>query len=274
MKKILLITTALFITINLTAQVQSVEFQATHFSYNSLGVHNSHLKQYNRLSLALKSENNSFRIEDWRLGSSNIKNRFSVDINGNVGIGTPSPLNKLSIFGDIGSYSNDHEYILRSYNMSAAGRPNQFNVLHNLGDVEIRNERGNISFIGNNVGIGTTNPDAKLSVNGKIHAKEVKVDLTGWPDYVFSNTYKLPTLANVEKHIAEKGHLENIPSAKEVAKNGIELGKMNKRLLQKIEELTLYTIQQQKAIEEEKKKNNAFEKRISRLETLIISTIE
>jgi hypothetical protein len=125
-----------------------------------------------------------------------------------------------------------------------------------------------------NVGIGTDIPDAKLSVNGKIHAKEVKVDLTGWPDYVFKKEYKLPTLTEVEKHIKKEGHLKDIPSEKEALKNGIHLGKMNAKLLQKIEELTLYTIQQQKAIEEEKKKNNAFEKRISRLETLITSKIE
>ncbi|MEE3999167.1 hypothetical protein V1T75_02365 [Tenacibaculum sp. FZY0031] len=105
-----------------------------------------------------------------------------------------------------------------------------------------------------NVGIGTANPDAKLSVNGTIHSKEVKVDLTGWPDYVFSKEYTLPSLYEVEKHINEKGHLQNIPSAKEVAKDGgIELGEMNRKLLEKIEELTLYTIQQEKSINELKK---------------------
>jgi len=100
-----------------------------------------------------------------------------------------------------------------------------------------------------NVGIGMRIPDAKLAVNGNIHAKEVKVDLVGWPDYVFKENYDLPTLAEVERHIKEKGHLINIPSAKEVAKNGIQLGEMNKLLLEKIEELTLYTLQQQKQLD-------------------------
>ncbi len=121
-----------------------------------------------------------------------------------------------------------------------------------------------------NVGIGTANPDAKLSVNGTIHSKEVKVDLTGWPDYVFSKEYTLPSLYEVEKHINEKGHLQNIPSAKEVAKDGgIELGEMNRKLLEKIEELTLYTIQQQKEIDELKKENSLLKKleeRINKLE--------
>lgn len=97
-----------------------------------------------------------------------------------------------------------------------------------------------------NVGIGTLNPDAKLAVNGQIHTKEVKVDMTGWSDFVFKKEYNLPTLEEVEKHIAEKGHLENIPREEEVLKNGINLGEMNAKLLQKIEELTLYIIEQNK----------------------------
>ncbi len=101
-----------------------------------------------------------------------------------------------------------------------------------------------------NLGIGTATPGAKLAVNGKIHAKEVKVDLVGWPDYVFKENYTLPTLQEVENHIKQKGHLQNIPSAKEVEEKGIELGEMNMKLLEKIEELTLYTIAQEKRIKE------------------------
>lgn len=104
-----------------------------------------------------------------------------------------------------------------------------------------------------NLGIGTTTPDSKLAVNGKVHAKEVKVDLTGWPDYVFQSEHKIPTLEEVERHIVEKGHLINIPKAEEVEVNGIELGEMNRLLLEKIEELTLYAIQQQKEIQQYQK---------------------
>lgn len=81
----------------------------------------------------------------------------------------------------------------------------------------------------------------KLSVAGNIRANRVKV-YTTWADFVFEKNYKLPTLEEVEKHIAEKGHLKDIPSAKEVEAKGIELGEMNKLLLQKVEELTLYVI--------------------------------
>ncbi len=116
---------------------------------------------------------------------------------------------------------------------------------------------------GGNLGIGTSNPGTwKLAVKGKIRAEEIKVE-TGWADYVFKEEYDLPTLEEVEKHIKEKGHLINIPSAKEVAKNGIQLGEMNKLLLEKIEELTLYVIElkkenesQQQEIEQLKTKNH------------------
>ncbi len=104
-----------------------------------------------------------------------------------------------------------------------------------------------IDYIAGNVGIGTTaQASYRLAVNGNIHTKEVKVDLDGWADYVFSEGYQLPTLEEVKKHIDEKGHLPNIPSAKEVETNGIQLGEMNKLLLEKIEELTLYVIELKK----------------------------
>lgn len=95
----------------------------------------------------------------------------------------------------------------------------------------------------------------KLTVNGKMRAHAVKV-YTDWADYVFDKDYNLPTLKEVEEHIKEKGHLKDIPSAKEVEENGIELGEMNKLLLQKIEELTLYTIQLKKEIDELKRQKN------------------
>lgn len=99
-----------------------------------------------------------------------------------------------------------------------------------------------------NVGIGIDSPQNKLDVKGTVHAQEVKVDMNGWPDFVFKKEYNLPTLNDVEKHIAAKGHLENIPSEEEVLKNGISLGDMNAKFLQKIEELTLYVIELNKKV--------------------------
>ncbi len=132
---------------------------------------------------------------------------------------------------------------LKGYNHSWNGLTNQVDFL----DFEQVWELGETSsYFLSNVGIGTTNPGSyRLAVNGNIRAKEIKVE-TGWADYVFKESYDLPTLGEVEKHIKEKGHLINIPSGKEVEENGIQLGKMNKLLLEKIEELTLYVIELKK----------------------------
>jgi hypothetical protein len=96
---------------------------------------------------------------------------------------------------------------------------------------------------GGNVGIGTTSPcsDCRLAVNGKIRAKEIVVD-TGWSDFVFYDNYALMPLQEVEKFIKENQHLPGIPTAADVEKDGISLGNINAKLLQKIEELTLYVI--------------------------------
>ncbi len=99
-----------------------------------------------------------------------------------------------------------------------------------------------------NVGIGTATPAEKLSVNGKIRAKEIKVETNNWPDYVFEEGYQSISLAELENYIKVNKHLPEMPSAKEVETNGVELGMLNKKLLQKVEELTLLLIAQHKEI--------------------------
>ncbi|WP_190808392.1 fibronectin type III domain-containing protein [Flagellimonas sp. S3867] len=108
-------------------------------------------------------------------------------------------------------------------------------------------ESNSVASYSGDVAIGTSAVPAgyKMAIDGKLITEEVKVQLSGnWPDYVFKEDYDLPTLEEIQKHIEEKGHLPNIPSAKEIEVNGIELGAMNKLLLEKIEELTLYILQQ------------------------------
>lgn len=99
-----------------------------------------------------------------------------------------------------------------------------------------------------NVGIGTTTPDARLAVNGTIHAQGVRVDMNGWADYVFQPNYKLRPLSEVQNYIDQHHHLPEMPSEKEVARTGIELGEMNRLLVKKMEELTLYLIEKDRQL--------------------------
>lgn len=200
---------------------------------------------------------NRIRIMSGGLGD--LFERFSISSSGLVGINSLYPLNAFEVkvptsegisssdgisihdgavyrLGINIGVNTDGEY---SYLQTIKGGIGQKNIVFNP--------------IGGNVGIGTTTPDSKLAVNGTIHSKEVKVDLTGWPDYVFKKEYNLTTLEEVEKHINEQGHLENIPSEEEVLKNGINLGEINAKLLQKIEEMTLYMIDQNKKLNNQEK---------------------
>lgn len=133
-------------------------------------------------------------------------------------------------------------------------------------------ERFKIASNGN-VGIGTANPDAKLAVNGKIHAEEVKIDLRVAPDYVFQKyylgtstlktDYVMPTLEEVEAFTKVNHHLPEIPSAKQLQKEGMQVGDMVNKLLQKIEELTLYTIEQEKQLKAQSLRIEQLEKSLN-----------
>ncbi len=98
-----------------------------------------------------------------------------------------------------------------------------------------------------NVGVGTTNPTHKLTVNGSIKAEEITVDTVG-ADFVFKDDYTLRSLEEVESFIESNNHLLEISSAKEMQENGVGVSELQTKLLQKIEELTLYTIEQNKRI--------------------------
>jgi hypothetical protein len=135
----------------------------------------------------------------------------------------------------------------------------------------------NATFPTGSVSIGTelTPLGYNLAVGGKIIAEELKVQLQAqWPDYVFTKDYQLPTIAEVEKQIKEKGHLANVPSAKEVEENGFEVGEMARIQQEKIEELTLYIIEQNKINEKQSSELENQNKKIEELKTMINVLLE
>jgi hypothetical protein len=109
------------------------------------------------------------------------------------------------------------------------------------------------------VGIGTPNPQYMLDVRGNAHFFEVRVRTESWSDFVFDDNYQLPDLQQLELFVKTNRHLPDVPSEAEVIENGVDLGEMNKVLLQKVEELTLIIIEQDKRLRklEEEKSNNS-----------------
>ncbi|SNY99677.1 tail fiber protein [Flagellimonas pacifica] len=220
-------------------------------------------------------------------GSNNFATSFlKVKINGNVGIGTNAPMTKLHVLDQGSGGTASGTTPTNGIVMGGSGTGGVLNMGINASGlfyswIQSRHKASanfyNLALNphGGKVGIGTTNPDSKLTVKGKIHAEEVKVDLSvPGPDYVFKEDYNLRSLEEVQNYIKEFGHLPNIPSAKEMEANGIQLGEMNMKLLEKIEELTLYTLEQEKKIEQlerEVEKNKNQDLRISKLEKLLIN---
>jgi hypothetical protein len=259
---------------------------------------NAHLRVGNSAVYMLMDGNELYTSETLYLGSSysgdfrfrNVDGSSSQDLmalkaNGRLGLGTTNPLSMMDInggaTGDVilrleadtdnsGSEADNPRiemyqdnrliYAHLGFNEDTPTTANMFQVSVGSPDGFVRDALI-INPYNGYIGLGTMDPKARLSVNGSIYAKEVKImtDIQH-PDYVFEEDYNLKDIKEVERFIKENKHLPNIPSAAEVIENGgLEVGQMQAKLLEKIEELTLYIIEQNKRLEEQQGRIEALE---------------
>lgn len=259
------------IVVSSTAQFGS---RITAYGYNQ-GYFDIYNNSNNSMSLGLKRSDG---VSVFEMDGHTMNTYFG----GNVGIGTQSPSTKLNIelgagsadgtvglkIGSISNYPSLELGVENNYDAQIRTYGNDLNIyaghFRTVGNVSSENHKINfytsksgstnwnipkmILTSDGDVGIGTTTPKEKLSVNGKIRAHEVKVETANWPDYVFEEGYEIGTLEELESYIKLNKHLPDFPSAKEVTTNGVELGDMVKQLLKTQEKLTLQLIEQNKQI--------------------------
>ena len=219
-----------------------------------------------------------------RLGVSDAQNSdpstdMTITKTGNIGIGTTDPHNKLEIGSAFSFHEGGHFVLGIGYatnfgsltsNYSAEIRLDKSTGRLRLGVSDVQNSNPTTDMTiteTGNVGIGTIDPHEKLTVDGKIVAEEVIVkESQNWPDYVFEPNYALPSLDEVEEHIATYKHLPDIPSATEVAEQGLSMSAMLTKQMQKIEELTLYLIDQNKKMDKVLEENETLKRRLTTIE--------
>jgi hypothetical protein len=281
MKKISLFL-SLFLSLEVSLYAQTYYINGT--TDTSLGnrplVHNNELKIGNSTS-ATERTKNVIKIGDGsyiQMGEWEADNLLSFKAskynftNGNVGIGGSQPQFPLDICNTTPNTTKvalarlsegTHTYLgIKSYD-SQPVRCKMFaieQVFYNKLNAAINFYRGGDNYDGfitiylKEKDICKFN-DRGLDVYGVLQAKEVRISETGWADFVFNDDYRLKPLSEVNTFIKENKRLPEIPSASEVKESeGVNLGEMQIKLLQKIEELTLYLIQQENTIQELKSK--------------------
>ncbi|MDV3954749.1 hypothetical protein J2O08_12625 [Elizabethkingia anophelis] len=219
----------------------------------------------------------SFLVNDGT-GATSLKEMMTINQDNKVGIGITNPTSKLEVYNEA---SKSH--------LTLSANDNSANDLSRIDlDYKIQNKDhivGRISSFYLDSGNGGTGglrfftreagqltekmmiaPNGNISVSNKLEAREIKVTTTPTADFVFEDSYQLPNLESVEKHIKEKKHLPEIASAAEMQKEGVNIGNFQIKLLQKIEELTLYQIQLNKEVTNLKQENIQLKETIQKIQ--------
>ena len=215
-------------------------------------------------------------IQSWGNGSTT----YMTLKRGSLGIGTGSPSKKLEVVDNI-LVSGNRDILLDAnsgsieYHTPATGGWAMGQKFININNEYIGGWRAYgdpTSIYYYYVGTDYANPIFKIKPNGdaalqgKFEAKEIKIQVAPTADFVFNDSYELKGIDEVEMFIKENKHLPNFPSGKEIEENGINVGEMDAKLLQKIEELTLYTIEQQKQIDKQMELIQRLEGKIKQFE--------
>jgi len=291
MRRILLIIFNLFV-ISAFAQTQ-IDSSPIYYKGNHVGIGTSNplvplhsVGEFNMIQLRMERKGSSEGFcdlggsdGDFRVWSGGYTKNHKFIVNGNngyVGIGTLTPNYQLEVAGYLMAKSTNYIHIgverpdsdgKITMGVSSGG---QEGFLSSKGELKFLTDASIIPKMyidkGGSVGIGTIHPDPlyKLSVNGKIRAKEIKVD-TDWADFVFEDDYNLRSLNELENFIQKNKHLPEIPTEEEVKKDGISVGEMNAKLLQKIEEMSLYLIDINNRLRDVEEENKTLKKQIKTL---------
>ncbi len=183
-------------------------------------------------------------------GNARLQVTGDITATGNFGIGTATPAAQLHTTGTV----------------RFAG----LTINNTQTRVLVSDANGNLYYRDASTLAGNGMLNSSLAVNGTISARRLKLLQTGWPDYVFDSTYRLPSLEELEEYIQKNKHLPGMPSAAEVESKGIDLGDHQAALLKKIEELTLYNIAQEEELKAQNKKLATQEKELSALKQEMI----
>lgn len=237
---------------NLRLQSNTADYKSIKFE-NQTGFEQHSIESYNG-QMNFRRNENLFPSMVW-------------SANDRFGIGQIAPLAKLHVSG-----GGDASLTSNGYIMTGESSGNNVVIDDNEilgrndgggGDLFIQNDAGNVLLCAQEVGavgIGIASASglpagSLLAVDGKITCEEVLVKMSqNWPDYVFADEYKLPDLCDVKTYIETNKHLPGIPKAIDIEKDGLEVGAIQRKMMEKIEELTLYVIMLKEEIEELKKK--------------------